>query len=223
MSHKPSVSLAAIFAAAGLSIAPATEAAAATCRPAHVWASPRVVNYGTVIRDAEKNRDEPDFTVFIELADGSLADASSVTLNGLPALPPPGAPGDANGNGIADLTVKFNRSVLLTTDGLLNVAGNMATGDCFTGETRVEIRCLPEAVDRSDYFIEFTTSNMPDPQFNGLPAQLDVHRVKPVFPRGCGNISPIRALVLVHGRTLPATSIFDLRYQDYSLMESLAM
>ena len=36
---------------------------------------------------------------------------------------------------------------------------------------------------RLNYFINFTTSDMPDQQLNGLPAQLDVHRVKPVFPR----------------------------------------
>src|SRR5436190_5917170 len=184
MNHKTRFSRAVIVATTGLSIALRSGAAKAECSPAHVWASPRVVNYGTVIRDAEENPTEPNLTVFIELADGSLADPSSITLNGLPALPEPSAEGDANGNAIADLMVKFNRSALLTTDGLLRIAGTTASGGCFTGETHVEIRCLPEAVERSDYFIDFTTSDMPDPQFNGLPAQLDVHRVKPVFPRG---------------------------------------
>src|SRR5712691_9634291 len=203
----------------------AAGAGAQTCEAATVWASPQVVNYRTVIRDTEQHGSEPNFTVFIELADGSAADIDpgSLTLNGLPALPEPSALGDANRNGIADLMVKFNRSVLITTDGLLRVTGNTTSGSCFAGETSVEILCLPVAVERSDYFINFTTSDMPDQQLNGLPAQLDVHRVKPVFPRGCPNISPIKALVLVHGRTIPATADFDLQYQDYSLMERLAM
>jgi len=203
----------------------AAGAGAPTCEAATVSASPQVVNYRTVMKDTEEHRSEPDFTVFIELPNGSAADIDpgSITLNGLRALPEPGALGDANRNGIADLMVKFNRSVLITTDGLLRVTGKTRSGGCFAGETSVEILCLPVGVDRSDYSIEFTTSDMPDSQFDGLQAQLDVHRVKPVFPRGCPNISPIKALVLVHGRTIPATASFDLQYQDYSLMERLAM
>ena len=203
----------------------AAAAGAQTCGAATVLASPQVVNYRTVIRDTEEHGLEPDFTVFIELADGSAADIDprSITLNGLRALPEPSALGDANRNGIADLMVKFNRSVLVTTDGLLKVTGNTTSGGCFAGETSVEILCRPVAVERSDYFINFT-----DPQFDGVSAQLDVHRVKPVFPRGCPNISPITALVLEHGRTLPATATFDLQFQDfslkdYSLMERLAL
>ena len=188
------------------------ESGAATHGAATVWASPQVVHYGTVLRDADEPGSQPNFTVFIELADGSAADIdpSSVTLNGLPALLELTAVGDANANGIADVMVKFNRSVLIATDGLIKISGNTRRGGCFAGETSVEIRCLPVAVDRSDYPIEFTTSNMPDPQFDGLSASLNVHRVKPVFPRGCPNVLPIRALVLVHGRTIPATAAFDL-------------
>ena len=226
MRHKVSVALI-LLTTSLFAIRPpsAAGAEAEPCRAATVWASPQVVNYRTVIRDTEEHGSEPNLTVFVELPDGLAADIDpgSITLNRLPALPDPSALGDANGNGVADLMVKFNRSALITTDGPLRVAGNTRSHGCFAGETAVEILCLPVAVERSDYFINFTTSNMPDEHLNDLPAKLDVARVKPVFPRGCPNISPIRALVLVHGRTVPATAAFDLQYQDYSLMERLAM
>ena len=201
------------------------KAGAQTCSTATIWTSPPVVHYRTVIRDSEKHRLEPNFTVFIELPDGSAAniDPGSIKLNGLAALGEPRVIGDANENGVADLMVKSNRSVLVTGDGLLTVTGSTTSGACFAGQTNVQLHCAPTTVERSDYFLEFTTSDMPDVQLNGLPARLDVHRVRPVFPAACPNITPIRALVLVHGRTVPATAVFDLPYQDYSLMERLAM
>jgi len=207
-------------------ISPLTqEAGAQTCSSATIWTAPPTVHYRTVIRDSEGQRLEPNFTVFIELPDGSAADidAGSLTLNGFAAVEHPGAVGDANHNGVADVMVKFNRSALIPADGLVNVSGSTKIGGCFTGETKIEVSCLPTSVERSDYFIEFTTSTMPDGQFSFVPARLDVHRVKPVFPTGCPKISPIRALVLVHGRTIPASAAFDLQYRDYSLMERLAM
>ena len=82
--------------------------------------------------------------------------------------------------------------------------------------------CLPIAVERSDDVIHFITSDMPDRLLDGKEAQLEVHRVKPVFPQGCPN-SPTKALVLVHGTTVDSVTLFDLQYQDYSLMENLAM
>lgn len=205
--------LAACLLTVGRSVAAADE----PCVAAAVWASPRVVNYRTVIRDTGEHRSEPSFTAFIELPDGSAAeiDQDSITLNGVPALAEPGGVGDANGNGIDDLMVKFDRSALITTDGALGFAGRTRSGSCFAGETTVEIIWCP--VERSDYPIEFTTSNMPDESFNGLRAQLDVHRVKPAA--GCPTVA---ALVLEHGLTLPASPVFDLRYEDYSLMEALA-
>jgi hypothetical protein len=46
------------------------------------------VHYRTVIRNSEEQRSEPNFTVFIELPDGSAGDIdqSSIRLNGLAAL-----------------------------------------------------------------------------------------------------------------------------------------
>jgi hypothetical protein len=191
MHHKVSVALILLTTSVSTILQPsAAGAEAEPCRAATVWASPQIVNYRTVIRDTEEHGSEPNFTVFIELPDGLAADINpgSITLNGLPALPDPSALGDANGNGVADLMVKFNRSPLITTDGPLRVAGNTRSNGCFAGQTAVEILCLPVAVERTDYFIDFTTSNMPDEHLNGLPAKLDVHRVKPVFPQDCPNI-----------------------------------
>jgi alpha-beta hydrolase superfamily lysophospholipase len=224
MDDKRRLSAALIVITAGLSVAGGS-ARAQTCKAAKAWVSPGVVSYATVLRDADESRSEPNLSVFVELSDGSAGeiDPGSVTLNGLPALSGPSAVADANENGIADLMVKFNRRVLITSDGALKVVGNTASGECITAETRIDIRCLPDRVARSDYFIDFKTTNMPDATLNDLPAQLAVRRVSPVFPRNCGHIAPIRALVLVHGRTVTAPALFDLAYGDYSLMEKLAM
>ena len=194
------------------------------CEIATVWADPQVVQYAKIVRDFQDSRTEPNFTVWIELPDGSAVDIdpASVRLNGLEPVDGPTTLDDANQNGIADLMVKFNRSALITTDGALTVTGTKS-GGCFTGDATVEIHCRPAEVKRSDYYLDYTTSNMPDPQFNDLPAQLDIHRVTPIFSKTCPDISPIRAIVLVPGRTVPGTAAFDLQYQDYSLMERLAL
>ena len=194
------------------------------CEIATVWADPQVVQYAKIVRDFQDSRTEPNFTVWIELPDGSAVDIdpASVRLNGLEPVDGPTTLDDANQNGIADLMVKFNRGTLITTDGTLSVTGTKS-GGCFTGDATVEIHCRPADVDRSDYYLDYTTSNMPDAQFNGLAAQLDVHHVRPVFSERCPEVAPIRAIVLVPGRTIQATAAFDLRYEDYSLMERLAM
>src|SRR5262245_1780027 len=86
----------------------------------------------------------------------------------------------------------------------------------------LEERCLlsssPIGVVRRDYFVD-TTSTLP--HYYGLPAQLDVHDVGPVYspgPTPCAT----QAAILVHGRTIDAVTGFDLQYQDYSLQESMA-
>jgi pimeloyl-ACP methyl ester carboxylesterase len=64
-----------------------------------------------------------------------------------------------------------------------------------------------------DYFLHFTVPPglMPDPQFDGRPARIHVHRVRPVYAHGkCRNV-PNRAAVLVQGRTTPGPAQFDLR------------
>jgi alpha-tubulin suppressor-like RCC1 family protein/alpha-beta hydrolase superfamily lysophospholipase len=95
-------------------------------------------------------------------------------------------------------------------------------GNGFWGSnpTPQALRCGTVEIERSDYFVNLTTAAMPDSQFNGLAAQLDMHRVKPVmFPETC---SATKGIVMVHGRTVEAVSAFDLQYQDYSFMEQLA-
>jgi hypothetical protein len=52
---------------------------------------------------------------------------------------------------------------------------------------------------------------MPDPQFDGLPAKLAVHRVQPAYPNGRCPGQATRAAVLIHGRTLTGPVVFDLR------------
>jgi hypothetical protein len=195
------------------------------CRAAAVWTSPQAANYRDVLRDGDEQGSQPNFTVFIEMADGTSADIDpdSVRLNGLPALRRPSSVGDANRNGVPDRMVKFNRGALIGTTGLVTVTGRTTSDACFTGAASVEIQCLPVDVQRSDDWIDFTTSNMPDPALDGRHAHLEVHRVEPVFPAGCPNLSPIRAVVLVHGLSVPGAAAFDLQYKDYSLMEALAM
>jgi alpha-tubulin suppressor-like RCC1 family protein/alpha-beta hydrolase superfamily lysophospholipase len=103
----------------------------------------------------------------------------------------------------------------------LGGSGQLATGQLATNTSPTAPACRALEVDRSDYFVSVTTANMPDSQFDGLAAQLDTHRVKPVFfPESC---TPQHAIVLVHGRTVEAVSAFDLQYQDYSIMEQLAL
>ena len=73
---------------------------------------------------------------------------------------------------------------------------------------------VPSEVSRSDYFLDFQVPAglMPDPQFDGLPAQLQVHRVQPVYANGKCPGGPTRAAVLIHGRTRTGPVAFDLRH-----------
>jgi pimeloyl-ACP methyl ester carboxylesterase len=72
----------------------------------------------------------------------------------------------------------------------------------------------PTSVETSDYFLHFNVPPglMPDPQFDGKPAKLEVHRVRPVYKHGKCQGVPNRAIVLIHGRTIPGAVSFDTRY-----------
>src|SRR5262245_12461946 len=72
----------------------------------------------------------------------------------------------------------------------------------------------PTGVESSDYFLEFNVPHglMPDPQFDGKPARLEVHRVRPVYARGKCDGVPNRAIVLIQGRTVPGPVVFDTRH-----------
>ncbi len=86
----------------------------------------------------------------------------------------------------------------------------------------LEDRCLlsssPIGVVRSDYFLD-TISTLP--HYYGLPAQLDVHEVAPVYAPG-QTPGPTQAAILVPGGSQDAVTSFDLQYQDYSLQQSMA-
>lgn len=87
----------------------------------------------------------------------------------------------------------------------------------------------PTGVARSVEKLPFTIPPglLPDPQFDGRAAELAVHVVKPVYAHGkCPDVAT-HALVLVHGRLVPATPSFDVRARDaegrsLSLQEALA-
>src|SRR5690348_9221088 len=92
-----------------------------------------------------------------------------------------------------------------TIFGLLLTAYAVARGQNLEG-------CPPSGVVRSDYLLDIISVL---PHFYGLPAQLDVHRVSPVYPKGCHPGSPRRAAIFVHGSSIEAVTGFDLPYRDY--------
>jgi pimeloyl-ACP methyl ester carboxylesterase len=94
-------------------------------------------------------------------------------------------------------------------------------------------RCdaAPTGIARSVKRLPFTVPAglMPDPRLDGLPAELSVNVVRPVFAAGRCRGVPAHAVVLVHGRTLSAAPSFDVRAPDprdpartLSLQEALA-
>jgi alpha-beta hydrolase superfamily lysophospholipase len=189
---------------------------------ATIWAEPRVLQYRTVVPGSEEHSENPTFTVFIELPDGSAAsiDPATVTLNGVAALPSPTAVGDENGNGIPDLMVKFDRSVFEgNVEGLFEIAG-AAAGGGFSGGSSVRI-CIVRGIDRSTYTLPFFTSNMPEGHLNGLPAELEVRRVRPLFGPSGGACEGEQSIIMVHGRTAEGFSVFDLD-EEYSTQQALA-
>ena len=70
----------------------------------------------------------------------------------------------------------------------------------------------PTGIATSDYFIDFRTGGMPDKRFDNRDARLRVHAVEPVYANGkCRGVQTL-ATVLVHGRSNPGSSTFDLRH-----------
>jgi pimeloyl-ACP methyl ester carboxylesterase len=72
---------------------------------------------------------------------------------------------------------------------------------------------VPTGVHVSDHWLHFKVPPglMPDPQFDGRPAKLEVHRVQPVYANGKCHSVPNRAAVLIHGGNLYGPATFDLR------------
>lgn len=88
---------------------------------------------------------------------------------------------------------------------------------------------VPTGVIARDHWLHFKVPPglMPDAQFDRRPAKLDVHRVSPVYAHGKCPWVPRRAVVLVHGRTVPGPVAFDLRGPakrggELSVQETLA-
>lgn len=72
---------------------------------------------------------------------------------------------------------------------------------------------VPTGVRTEDFWLRFSTPPglMPDVQFDGRPAKLEVHRVSPVYAHGkCPGV-PAHAAVLIHGRSVTGAVSFDLR------------
>jgi len=87
----------------------------------------------------------------------------------------------------------------------------------------------PTGVATEDYWLPFTVPPglMPDRQFDGRPAMLQVHRVRPVYAPG---VRPTvrQAVVLIHGRTVPGPVVFDLQFptvdrDNLSVQNALAL
>jgi hypothetical protein len=76
-----------------------------------------------------------------------------------------------------------------------------------------EATAAPTGVATEDYWLRFRVPPglMPDRQFDGRPARLRVHRVRPVYANGKSPSVPTRAVVLIHGRTVTGPVAFDLR------------
>ncbi len=78
--------------------------------------------------------------------------------------------------------------------------------------------CVPMRLETTDYFVDVLSTL---PNHLGVPAQIEVRRVRPIYQTGrCRGL--VRSAVLVHGRTIDGISAFDVPYQDYSLMTAMA-
>lgn len=92
----------------------------------------------------------------------------------------------------------------------------IATGHAINNDsTVVTAQCneLPTGIAVRDHWLHFKlpAGLMPDPQFDGRAAKIQVHRVGPVYANGkCPWVST-HAAVLIHGRTVPGQAVFDLR------------
>ncbi|WP_433666903.1 alpha/beta fold hydrolase [Nocardia sp. CA-136227] len=112
------------------------------------------------------------------------------------------------------------------------LAGSIHVGSAPLVQAAPTCDRVPTGVEASDYTLDFTMPPhlMPDAMFDGRPATIRVHRVTPAYAHGrCPGVQTT-AMVLVHGRSIPGSSTFDLRHptsQDpgggaFSLQEALA-
>jgi pimeloyl-ACP methyl ester carboxylesterase len=107
--------------------------------------------------------------------------------------------------------------------------GTMASASIESSAQQPGCDEVPTGVTTEDYWLRFNVPPglMPDKQFDGRPAKLQVHRVRPVYANGrCRGVST-QAAVLIHGRTVPGPVLFDLREPatgggELSVQEGLA-
>jgi pimeloyl-ACP methyl ester carboxylesterase len=122
--------------------------------------------------------------------------------------------------------------MVLAILGLVAAPQGIATGDT-TGKEVIVVndQCdeVPTGVASRDHWLHFKlpAGLMPDPQFDGRPAKLQVHRVRPVYANGKCPWVRTEAAVLIHGRTVPGPPAFDLRDPatgggELSVQETLA-
>ncbi|MFG2057582.1 alpha/beta fold hydrolase [Micromonospora sp. NPDC048930] len=95
-------------------------------------------------------------------------------------------------------------TALTATNAVAAVTGVSLAAACDKAPTDVQV---------SDHWLPFTVPAglMPDAQFDGLSAELQVHRVQPVYAHGKCHSVPNRAAVLIHGRSVYGPPVFDLR------------
>jgi hypothetical protein len=107
-------------------------------------------------------------------------------------------------------SVARKRWLLLLSFGLITGAfgssGAMAVGSVESAASRCDT--APTGSRVQDYFLRFTVPPglMPDPQFDGHQARIQVHRVRPLYAHGRCRSVPNRAAVLIHAGVRPATS-----------------
>ena len=94
-----------------------------------------------------------------------------------------------------------------------------ATWQAKTDETTTPAgACRPLSLETTDYFLGVISTL---PSYRGQPAQLQIHRVRPVYTSGrCRH--RVQPAILVHGLSIDSVSAFDLQYSDYSLMQAMA-
>jgi pimeloyl-ACP methyl ester carboxylesterase len=84
----------------------------------------------------------------------------------------------------------------------------------YTGEEE----CRPASLETTDYFLDVISTL---PNYQGQPARIQIHRVRPVYNRGdCRQ--RVQPAILVHGRSIDSLSGFDLQYSNYSLIQAMA-
>jgi pimeloyl-ACP methyl ester carboxylesterase len=124
-------------------------------------------------------------------------------------------------------------TILILRSGYMRATSNASASENLSSSRR-DRDCdrEPTGVENLKYFINFKVDGklMPGELFDGEDAYLHVNRVRPVYKRGKCRGVPNRAIVLIHGRTIPGPVSFDTRYPSaedgdkgkLSLQESLA-